>query len=194
MSEWYRFTAKNPYRAGKIRAAFTNGASRVVREGGESTLVQVRSGESNWLQKVGREHGINYSNALAPPEVIAAPCGVELAGKSTDSRVIGTHSKHCNSCRRLQGNKLEMVPVEEAIARNTEQVTAVKTEVVLAQLGQERDRALNISADLDAAISAVRAIQEHKATLAKLEREIASSKEALRTFFPKEQRDKPRAS
>ena len=99
--EWIRVKSEGHKHALRARQVFSQRMSRCIRVGTLETLVQVRNGESHFLDKLARDIGFSWRFCQEPKaetggEIFKARCGVELA-----QSMLRMHQNSCKACRRV---------------------------------------------------------------------------------------------
>jgi hypothetical protein len=99
--EWIRVRSEGNKQAARARQVFTQRMHRCIRVGRLDTLIQVRNGESHFMDKLARDIGFSWRFCQEPKaetggEIVKGRCGVELAAS-----MLKSHQRSCKACRRV---------------------------------------------------------------------------------------------
>jgi hypothetical protein len=99
--EWVRVKSEGNKQAGRARQVFSQRMSRNIRVGSLETIVQIRNGESHFMDKLGRDIGFTWRFCQTPEaetggQIVEARCGIELA-----ETMLKMHQSSCKACRRV---------------------------------------------------------------------------------------------
>ena len=132
--EWVIVKSEGIKQSGKARQVFKERMSRNVRVGTLDTIVQIRNGESHFLDKLAKDIGFTWRFCQTPEaetggQIVEARCGVELA-----SSMLKMHQSSCKGCRRVvdpnytrkrRSDAKEPEPVSYTLVVSPEQIDAV---------------------------------------------------------------------
>ena len=99
--EWVIVKSEGIKQSGKARQVFKERMSRNVRVGTLDTIVQIRNGESHFLDKLAKDIGFTWRFCQTPEaetggQIVEARCGIELA-----ESMLKMHQSSCKGCRRV---------------------------------------------------------------------------------------------
>ena len=99
--EWVRVKSEGNKQALRARQVFKERMTRNIRVGTLDTLVQIRNGESHFMDKLGRDIGFTWRFCQTPEaetggQIVEARCGIELA-----ESMLKMHQSSCKGCRRV---------------------------------------------------------------------------------------------
>jgi len=82
--EWVRVKSEGIKQSGRARQVFKERMTRNIRVGTLDTLVQIRNGESHFMDKLGRDIGFSWRFCQTPEaetggQIVESRCGIELA-------------------------------------------------------------------------------------------------------------------
>jgi hypothetical protein len=99
--EWVRVKSEGNKQALRARQVFSQRMSRNIRAGTLETIVQIRNGESHFMDKLGRDIGFTWRFCQTPEaetggQIVESRCGIELA-----ESMLKMHQSSCKGCRRV---------------------------------------------------------------------------------------------
>ncbi len=214
--EWIRVRSEGNKQAASARQVFTQRMHRCIRVGRLDTLVQVRNGESHFMDKLARDIGFSWRFCQEPKaetggEIVKGRCGVELA-----VTMLKSHQSSCKACRRVidptytrkrRSDAKVPEPVSYAVDVSPEEIDEVidKAEstpiqklvdevidaptpmvALIAEMTAQRDVALNIAAEYDTVIAAAQGIDSELAAIKQIQEQMAAHRRALAAFIAAE--------
>jgi len=214
--EWIRVRSEGNKQAASARQVFSQRMHRCIRVGRLDTLVQVRNGESHFMDKLARDIGFSWRFCQEPKaetggEIVRGRCGIELAAS-----MLKSHQSSCKACRRVidpgytrkkRSDAKTVEPVsDETVTAVDESLSDFPTftvdvspeeidEVVdgtspmvtlIKEMSAQRDVALNIAAEYDGVIAAAQGIDSELAAIKQIQEQMAAHRRALAAFIAAE--------
>jgi len=209
--EWVRVKSEGNKQALRARQVFSQRMSRNIRAGTLETIVQVRNGESHFLDKLGRDIGFTWRFCQTPEaetggQIVESRCGIELA-----ESMLKMHQSSCKGCRRVidpnytrkrRSDAREPEPPEtveeptppkdfsdhlqemfDEVADEVIDSTPTPLGALVAEMSRQRDRALNLAAEYDTVIAAAEGIDTETARIKEIEEQMEAHRQALVAFI-----------
>ena len=200
--EWVRVKSEGNKQALRARQVFSQRMSRNIRAGTLETIVQVRNGESHFLDKLGRDIGFTWRFCQTPEaetggQIVESRCGIELA-----ESMLKMHQSSCKGCRRVidpnytrkrRSDAREPEPPETVEETTVTPIQKLVDEVVdstpttlgalVLEMSRQRDRALNLAAEYDTVIAAAEGIDSETARIKEIEEQMEAHRQALSAFI-----------
>ena len=200
--EWIRVKSEGHKHALRARQVFSQRMSRCIRVGTLETLVQVRNGESHFMDKLARDIGFSWRFCQEPKaetggEIVKGRCGVELAAS-----MLKSHQSSCKACRRVidpgytrkkrSDAKVAELPPEPSEAETTAPLQKLVDEVIdgtspmaalIKGLEARERRAFAIAEACGAALKALQAVEASDAALKELQAQLDADRKRLAAFI-----------
>ena len=199
--EWVRVKSEGNKQAGRARQVFSQRMSRNIRVGSLETIVQIRNGESHFMDKLGRDIGFTWRFCQTPEaetggQIVEARCGIELA-----ETMLKMHQSSCKGCRRVidpnytrkrRSDAKQTKPPETVEETTVTPLQGLVDEVIapptalgalVAEMTRQRDHALNLAAEYDTVIAAAEGIDSETARIKEIEEQMEAHRQALAAFI-----------
>ena len=201
--EWVRVRSEGNKAAAKARQVFSQRMQRCIRVGRLDTLVQVRNGESHFLDKLGKDIGFSWRFCQVPEaetggEIIKARCGIELA-----QSMLKSHQSSCKGCRRVvdpnytrkrrsDAKTVEPISPEpeadqyiETVIKPPEPESAAPSSIsdLLKVMTELRDHALDIAGQYDGVIAAAVNLDLAEKRIKEIHDQMDAHRKALAEFI-----------